>query len=187
MRRGTTVRRRGGAARAERRAQTSGGQRTRVRGVTIKVPPKGTRGIPFPRALSRVGAAFVRRQFRRGTLRTQGGVATLLLGTIGAKSGLRRQAALGYLEDGPDSWLVIASMAGARYHPAWLHNLAAHPDAEIQFKDGPQIPVRAEALGGPDLEAAWERIARDAPEYVKYRSKTDRELVVVRLRRRPDA
>ena len=155
--------------------------------MTFKVPPKGTRGVPFPRALSRFGAAFVRRQFRRGTLRTQGGVATLLLETKGAKSGLPRQAALGYLEEGGESWLVIASMAGARYHPAWLHNLAAHPEATIQFKDGPRVAVRAETLDGADLEAAWARIARDAPEYVKYRSKTDRELAVVRLRRRAAA
>jgi deazaflavin-dependent oxidoreductase (nitroreductase family) len=152
--------------------------------VTIKVPPKGTRGVPFPRALGRLGAAFVRRQFRRGTLRTQGGLPTLLLETTGARSGLPRQAALGYLEDGPDAWLVIASMAGARYHPAWLHNLAKDPDAIIQFKDGPRIPVRAETPERTELEGVWERIARDAPEYVSYRSKTDRELVVVRLRQR---
>jgi deazaflavin-dependent oxidoreductase (nitroreductase family) len=152
--------------------------------VTLEVPPQGTRGIPFPRALSRLGAAFVRRQFRRGTLRTQGGIPTLMLETMGARSGLPRQAALGYLGDGPGAWLVIASMAGARYHPAWLHNLARDPEATIEFKDGPRIPVRAEALVSGDAEAAWARIARDAPEYVKYRSKTDREVVVVRLRQR---
>jgi deazaflavin-dependent oxidoreductase (nitroreductase family) len=152
--------------------------------VSVKVPPKGTRGIPFPRALSRLGAAWVRRQFRRGTLRTQGGIPTLLLETKGARSGLPRQAALGYLEEGDGSWLVIASMAGAAYHPAWLYNLARDPEATIQFKDGPSIPVRAETLEGADAEAAWTRIASDAPEYVKYRSKTDREVVVVRLRQR---
>ena len=152
--------------------------------MTIKVPPKGTRGIPFPRALSRLGAAFVRGQFRRGNLRTQGGIPTLLLETIGAKSGLPRQAALGYLEEGADSWLVIASIAGARYHPAWLHNRARNPEATIEFKDGPRVPVRAEAPEGADLESAWKRIEREAPEYARYRSKTDRELVVVRLVRR---
>jgi deazaflavin-dependent oxidoreductase (nitroreductase family) len=152
--------------------------------VAIKVPPKGTRGVPFPRFLTRFGGAWVRRQFRRGTLLTQGGIPTLMLETTGAKSGLPRQAALGYLEDGSGSWIVIASMAGASYHPAWLHNLAKDPDATIEFKDRPRIPVRAEALQGAELEAAWARIARDAPEYVKYRSKTDRELVVVRLRQR---
>ncbi len=152
--------------------------------MTIKVPPKGTRGIPFPRELSRFGAASVRRQFRRGTLRIRGGIPTLMLETTGAKSGLPRQAALGYLEEGSGSWLVIPSMAGAKYHPAWLHNLARNPDATIEFKDAPRIPVRAEALKGAELEAAWSRIGRDAPEYVKYRSKTDREVVVVRLRQR---
>ena len=152
--------------------------------MTIRVPPQGTRGVPFPRFLSRFGGAWVRRQFRRGTLLTQGGIPTLMLETPGAKSGLPRQAALGYLEEGPDSWLVIASMAGARYHPAWLHNLAKTPEATIEFKGRSPIAVRAESVQGADLEAAWTRIAREAPEYVKYRTKTDRELVVVRLRQR---
>jgi F420H(2)-dependent quinone reductase len=75
-------------------------------------------------------------------------------------------------------------MAGARYHPAWLHNLAKDPEATIEFKGGSPIPVRAESVQGTDLEAAWARIGQEAPEYVKYRSKTDRELVVVRLRER---
>jgi deazaflavin-dependent oxidoreductase (nitroreductase family) len=152
--------------------------------MTIKVPRGGTRGVPFPRFLSRFGGAWVRRQFRRGTLLTQGGVPTLMLKTTGAKSGLAREAALGYLEDGPASWFVIASMAGARYHPAWLYNLAKNPDATIEFKGKSPIPVRAEAVEGADLEAAWTKIAKEAPEYVKYRSKTDREVVVVRLRQR---
>ena len=150
--------------------------------MTIKVPPRGTRGVPIPRFLGRVGGAWVRRQFRRGTLLTQGGIPTLMLETTGAKSGL--PAALGYLEEAPGSWLVIASMADARYHPAWLHNLATNPEASIEFKGRSPIPVRAESVQGADLEAAWTRIAQEAPEYVKYRSKTDRELVVVRLRRR---
>jgi hypothetical protein len=42
--------------------------------------------------------------------------------------------------------------------------------------------VRAETLEGDDLAAAWERLGREAPEYPKYFTKTDREIPVVRLR-----
>jgi hypothetical protein len=35
-----------------------------------------------------------------------------------------------------------------------------------------------------DLDAAWARIGQQAPEFVGYRSKTDREIPVVRPRRR---
>src|ERR671917_451046 len=150
----------------------------------IDVPRKGTRGIPFPRFLGKIGGRMVVRQFRRGGMRTRGGVSTFLLETIGARSGQPRQAALGYLEDGPDAWLVIASMAGASWHPRWLYNLAKQPDATIEFDDGRRVPVRAETLAAPEVEAAWERIEKDAPEYAQYRSKTDRTIPVVRLRRR---
>jgi len=152
--------------------------------MTVKVPPKGTRGLPIPRFMNRFANRMVVRQFRRGGVRSQGGVSALLLETVGAKSGKPRQAALGYLEEGPASWLVIASMAGAAYHPSWLYNLASQPEATIEFADGRRVPVRAETLDGTDLEGAWARIATEAPEYAKYRTKTDRDIPVLRLRQR---
>lgn len=125
------------------------------------------------------------RQFRRrGGARTQGGLHAFLLETAGAKSGLVRGAVLGYIEEGTDSWLVVASAVGAARHPAWLHNLAKQPEATIDFGDGRRVDVRAESLEGRELDTAWERIAVEAPEYAKYRAKTDREIPVVRLRRR---
>lgn len=124
------------------------------------------------------------RRFRRRGGYTKDGVHALVLETTGARTGEPRTAMLGYLEQAEDAWPVIASLAGASRQPAWLHNLASHPDATIEFGDGRRVPVRAETLDGPDLEAAWQRIAVDAPQYAKYRTKTDREIPVVRLRRR---
>jgi deazaflavin-dependent oxidoreductase (nitroreductase family) len=127
---------------------------------------------------------MILRQFRRGGMRTQGGIPTFLLETVGAKTGQVRRAALGYVEEEPGSWLVIGSAAGAAWNPGWVHNLAKQPDATIEFADGRRVGVRAESPAGTDLKRAWARIARDAPEYVGYRSKTDREIPVVRLRQR---
>jgi deazaflavin-dependent oxidoreductase (nitroreductase family) len=138
----------------------------------------------FPRFLAGVGNRFMLWQFRRGGARTRGGVDTLMLETVGARSGDRRRSVLGYLPEGNDAWLVIAALAGAARHPAWLHNLAAQPNATIELDHGRRVDVRAETLDGDDLVAAWERIAREAPEFIGYRSKTDREIPVVRLRRR---
>ena len=152
--------------------------------MSVNVPPSGTRGTRFPRFLARLGNWFMVRRFRSRGARTQGGVATLLLETVGARSGERRQAVLGYLPEGTGSWLVIAAMAGAARHPSWLYNLEQQPDAAIQFDDGRRVDVRAETLHGEDLAAAWDRIGTDAPEFVKYRSQTDRDIPVVRLRAR---
>jgi deazaflavin-dependent oxidoreductase (nitroreductase family) len=142
--------------------------------MSVKVPRSGSRGLRFPRVLARFGNRFMLWQFGRGGARTGGGIDTLMLETV----------VLGYLPEGDDAWLVIAALAGAARHPAWFHNLASHPDAAIQFADGSRFHVRAETLEDDDLDAAWQRIAQDAPEFVGYRSKTDREIPVVRLRRR---
>jgi deazaflavin-dependent oxidoreductase (nitroreductase family) len=107
-----------------------------------------------------------------------------MLETVGATSGEPRQAVLGFLPEGDDAWLVIAALAGAARNPAWLHNLASRPDATIRFDDGRRVDVHAETLEGDDLGAAWERISSEAPEFVGYRATTDREIAVVRLRRR---
>jgi deazaflavin-dependent oxidoreductase (nitroreductase family) len=152
--------------------------------MSVRVPPGGSRGLRLPRFLARLGNRMMLRQFRSGGARTQGGIETLMLETVGARSGQRREAVLGFLPDGEDAWLVIASLAGAARNPAWLHNLAAQPEATIQFDDGERVEVRAETLEGPDLAAAWERLEREAPEFPKYRTKTDREMPIVRLRRR---
>jgi deazaflavin-dependent oxidoreductase (nitroreductase family) len=121
---------------------------------------------------------------RRGG-RTQGGVPALILHTVGARSGEPRTAMLGYVEDGPGRWLVVASLAGAARNPAWLHNLAAKPRAMVELANGHRIDVEAATLQGPELHEAWRTLDTEAPEYVKYLSQTDREIPVIRLRQVP--
>ena len=121
---------------------------------------------------------------RPGELRTGGGLHAFVVETRGAKSRRLRRAILGYLEDGPDAWLIIGSKGGAPTNPAWVHNLESNPDATVVLGDGTRVPVRAERLEGAEEERAWERIASDAPEYVTYRSRTDRPIPVIRLERK---
>jgi deazaflavin-dependent oxidoreductase (nitroreductase family) len=154
-----------------------------VGAMTVKVPPKGTRGTGFPRFMARVGSGFGAWLFRRGVGRSVGGTPTLILETRGAKSGQVRQAILGYLAEPPDAWLIVASMGGGPSNPGWLHNLAHDSDATIDLGDQ-RIQVRAETLEGPELEAAWRRVETEARQYADYRPKTDREIAVIRLRRR---
>ena len=58
--------------------------------MTVKVTPGGTRGLRLPRFIARLGNRMMLRSFRRGGARTQGGVATLMLETVGARSGQPR-------------------------------------------------------------------------------------------------
>ena len=123
------------------------------------------------------------KQFHRNRgARTSGGLHAFLIETKGARTGELRRAVLGYLEEPDGAFLVMASAIGAARNPGWLHNLRADAHATVEFGDGRRIDVVAESLHGEDAERAWERIAVDAPEYVKYRAKTDREITVIRLR-----
>jgi deazaflavin-dependent oxidoreductase (nitroreductase family) len=120
---------------------------------------------------------------RPGELWTSGGLHSFVVETTGAHSGQTRRAVLGYLEDGPDAWLIIGSRGGAPTNPAWVQNLARNPSATVVLADGPRVPVRGERLEGADEERTWDRIATEAPEYVTYRSRTVRPLPIIRLER----
>lgn len=50
-----------------------------------------------------------------------------LLSSTGARSGERRDIPLAYFTDGGDV-ILIASNYGRERHPAWYHNLRAHPE-----------------------------------------------------------
>jgi deazaflavin-dependent oxidoreductase (nitroreductase family) len=68
------------------------------------------------------------------------GVPTALLETTGARSGAPRANAVIYFHDG-ERVTIVASKLGMDHHPAWFHNLRAHPDVVF----GGQ-PFRAEVV-----------------------------------------
>ena len=128
---------------------------------------------------------MVRRHRRKGG--QSQGMDVLVLGTLGAKTGQRRETLLGSFPDGDGAWLVVASAAGAAKNPAWYHNLAAHPDQVDVEIDGKKVKVTAAPLTGADRDAAWQRIVAAQPRYGGYETKTDREIPIIRLTASPTA
>jgi F420H(2)-dependent quinone reductase len=73
--------------------------------------------------------------------RLPGAPPSLLLHTVGAKTGQPRTTSLSYARDG-DDYLVVASKGGDPKSPGWYHNLKANPNVEINV--GPKrFPVKA--------------------------------------------
>ncbi|MGW7006101.1 nitroreductase/quinone reductase family protein [Streptomyces sp. NPDC054933] len=105
----------------------------------------------------------------------------LLLTTTGAKSGQEHTVPLGYVRDG-DLVLVVGSNLGSPRHPAWYHNLLAHPvvRVEIGTEAFAAIAVPAE---GARRDRLFEHAVRMAPGYGDYQSRTTRPLPVVVLER----
>lgn len=107
------------------------------------------------------------------------GAPTMLLETIGRKSGQPRISPLLFARDG-GSVIVVGSNFGQQHHPAWTGNLIAQPAATAIVR-GRRIPVRAELLAGDEAEAAYQQMVSVTAVYASYRGRTDREIRVFRL------
>lgn len=113
------------------------------------------------------------------------GMPTLLLRTTGRKTGQERTSALIYGRDG-DDYTVVASNGGARKSPAWLHNVMALPDCEVQI-GRTRTPVTARVVrpGDSDFDRMWARMNKiNRGQYDQYQAKTNRPIPIVALRPR---
>ncbi len=107
---------------------------------------------------------------------------SLLLHTVGAKTGQPRINTLSYARDGKD-YLVVASMGGAPRSPGWYHNLKAHPDVEINVGTT-RLAVTARPIlpDDPDYARLWQLVNRNnANRYEAYQKKTTRPIPIVAL------
>jgi deazaflavin-dependent oxidoreductase (nitroreductase family) len=164
------------------------------------------RGQPEKTLLDRVGQAFGRTRLggwlgitlipaidrrliplSRGRLQVAVGQPVLLLHTRGARSGQPRTTPLLYtLHNG--RYLVVASKAGASHHPAWYHNLRAHPDAVTIEIRGRRTRVHPRIAGGGEREELWRVVNDNYSGYDLYQQRTGgRAIPVVILEPSPAA
>ena len=104
-------------------------------------------------------------------------VPSLVLHSTGAKSGLPRESALMYTPDGQGRAIVAGTSFARERHPAWTHNLLAHPEADIVVRTR-RMRVRASLIEATAREDAWRRIEAQWPGYRGYERDSGR---VVRL------
>jgi len=109
------------------------------------------------------------------------GVPTLLLTTVGRRSGKARRTPLIYGRDG-DRYLVVASKGGMPEHPAWYENLVADPQVRVQVADE-VFDARARTATAEEKPALWRVMAAIWPDYDEYQKRTDRDIPVVVLER----
>lgn len=114
--------------------------------------------------------------------RIPGAPNSLLLHTVGAKTGLPRTSALSYARDG-DDYLVVASKGGDPHAPGWYHNLKAAPRIEINVGPKRFAATATPVLpSDPDYARLW-KIVNDnnSDRYDGYQARTTRPIPVVRL------
>lgn len=106
----------------------------------------------------------------------------LLLHHKGAKSGKVRVLPLLYIRDG-ERVVVVASKGGTDKHPAWFHNLKAHPSTIVEIK-GSKHAVHAHVASPEEKAKYWPMAVAVYGEYETYQRQADevgREIPVVIL------
>ncbi|MFI0454096.1 nitroreductase family deazaflavin-dependent oxidoreductase [Actinomadura sp. 6N118] len=109
------------------------------------------------------------------------GTTTLLLTTIGRRSGEERTTPLIYQKNGDDH-LVVASKGGADEPPLWYLNLQANPEVKVQVK-ADKFTARARTATPEEKSKLWKKMTAVWPDYDNYQKKTDREIPIVILER----
>lgn len=151
---------------------------TPANAASARLPPRW-----FIRMFWTVHRAMLR--FTRGTFglrrATEAQWGMMRLTTIGRRSGQKRQAVLGYFEDGPN--LVTMAMNGwGDPEPAWWLNLQANPDTTVELPDGRRA-VHGRAATPEERPRLWARWAEyDGEEKLaSWASRRSRETAVVIL------
>jgi deazaflavin-dependent oxidoreductase (nitroreductase family) len=107
---------------------------------------------------------------------------SLLLHTVGAKTGQPRTSTPSYARDG-DSYLIVASNAGSDRYPAWYHNLRKHPECEINI--GPKrfaVTARRVTPEDADYPRLWQLANKNnANRYNGYQRQTSRPIPIFAL------
>lgn len=100
----------------------------------------------------------------------------VLFTTTGAKSGKKRYVPLMRVEDN-GRYAMVASKGGAPEHPAWYHNVKAHPQVTVQ--DGQKVAeLTAREVSGDEREHWWNLAVAAYPPYAEYQVNTDRLIPV---------
>src|SRR5262249_37623075 len=105
------------------------------------------------------------------------GLPTLLLTTIGKKSGQERTVALVFLQRG-DEVVIVASLAGYDQNPAWYGNLQANTQCWVQL-DRKKSKGIARDANDAERRELWPQLIKLLPLWDLFQRQTDRAFPIV--------
>jgi deazaflavin-dependent oxidoreductase (nitroreductase family) len=104
------------------------------------------------------------------------GLPIVLVTMRGAKTGKLREVPVMRVEH-DQSYAVVGSKGASPQHPAWYHNLKAHP--EVSLQDGSQTKQYvAREVEGDERAEWWERAVAAYPAYAEMQKITERVIPV---------
>jgi len=83
------------------------------------------------------------------------------------------------MRDG-ENLLIVASKGGYPKDPAWMHNLRAGPDTEVQIGQT-RLQVHAREANPEERRTLWPKAVTYNPHWGRYQQRTTREIPLVLL------
>ena len=106
----------------------------------------------------------------------------IALVATGARSGTPRPVTLYAWED-DESLVIVGSKGGAARHPAWVHNLRAHPRATVRAGSRSWEVDATEVPEGPERDRLWRLVVERFPLYDTYQRRTTRLIPLFSLKK----
>jgi deazaflavin-dependent oxidoreductase (nitroreductase family) len=110
----------------------------------------------------------------------QGGFPTLLLTTIGRKSGEKRTTPAVFMRHG-EYLVVVGSLAGYDENPAWVKNLDADPNCWVQLDCDKHTAVARDA-NEQERKELWPALVRVFPAWGYFQMQTERPFPIKMLK-----
>ncbi|WP_027008206.1 nitroreductase family deazaflavin-dependent oxidoreductase [Conexibacter woesei] len=107
------------------------------------------------------------------------GAPMILVTHTGARSGATRTTPLVHFDIDGDRY-IVASAAGAPNHPAWFHNILAHPEVRLEVGTD-TYEATATPVDPTDRDRLYPIVVERMPNFADYEAKTTRTIPIVRL------
>jgi deazaflavin-dependent oxidoreductase (nitroreductase family) len=122
-------------------------------------------------------------EFRANDGRVGGELAEtpiILIHHLGAKTRTERITPLAYASPADGRLVIAASNGGSPTHPAWYHNLKAHPTIEVEVGTK-TFTVLAEEVTGAARAELWPRLVTASPTLGELQARTARRIPLFTL------
>lgn len=106
----------------------------------------------------------------------------LIMISKGARSGADRRSILTYHRDG-DDYVVAGTAGGSRKDPAWVHNLEADPNVDLEVANDRFDATATIVDDAAERDQLWDDHVRALPWFADYPAQTGRVIPMIRLRR----
>lgn len=103
----------------------------------------------------------------------------LIMTSTGAKTGAPRRAILTHSRDG-DDYVVAGTAGGSPTDPAWLSNVQAKPDVEVEVGNR-TYQATARIVEETDRERLWDRHVERNPRFAAYPAQVGRVIPMARI------